>query len=186
MFPKFRIIKIDECCDNLLPPAIRMAPEAEARRRLIPQSPDEPDISHISEEDRNALDSYLARNKSNINGHTILWMVAGMMVFNYTDFLNVLMYDGRIKEGLFQIGASLMAVNIAVGAYLVIYMSYIRGKRDWARYTHKALIPVATVCGLIGMVLCTVALWPVWGFLTIPIVFTLFMGVLMLATLLPF
>ena len=107
------------------------------------------------------------------------------MVFNYTDFANVLVNDGRVNSFLLKIGGTLISLNLLVGVYLVVYLSYIRNKRDWTAHTHPALIPVATLFACIGLVLCTVALWPVWGFLTLPILFTLFMGLVMLATLMP-
>ena len=165
----------------------RMAPEA-VRRRLLPEATasDEPDINNLTEDDRNAIDEVLSRNKSNFNGHTIFWMIAAALVFNYTDFANVLVNDSRIKTDLLKVGSGMIAVNLSVGAYLVVYMSYIRGKKDWSAHAHPALIPVATLFGCIGMVISTIALWPVWGFLTLPILFTLFMGIVMLASLMPF
>ena len=164
-----------------------MAPEA-ARRRLIPDQnvSDEPDINNLSEEDRNAIDAVVTSNKSTFNAHTIFWMIAAMIVFNYTDFANVLVNDARVKVNLLTAGCGMIAINLSIGAYLVIYLSYIRGKRDWTVHAHPALIPVATLFGCIGMVISTIALWPVWGFLTLPILFTLFMGIIMLASLLPF
>ena len=164
-----------------------MAPEA-VRRRLLPEGPtsDEPDINNLTEEDRNAIDAVISQNKSNFNAHTIFWMVAAMLVFNYTDFANVVYNDARVKGEMLKIGSGLIAVNLTVGAYLVIYLSYMRGKKDWTAHTHPALIPIATLFGCAGMVVSTIALWPVWTFLTLPILFTLFMGTIMLASLLPF
>merc|ERR1719204_664112 len=148
------------------------------RRRLLPEdtAADEPDINNLTEEDREAIDAVLTRNKSNFNAHTIFWMIAGMLVFNYTDFANVLMNDARVKVDLLKAGCGMISVNLLVGAYLVFYLSYIRGKKDWTAHTHPALIPIATLFGCSGMVLSTIALWPILSFLTLPILFTLFMG----------
>ena len=164
-----------------------MSSETSVRRRLIPDEADnEAEIKNMTEEERAQVDSIIAANKSTFSLHTIFWMVAAWMVFDYSDFPNVIVNDARIHTTLLKVGAAFISVNLSVGVYLVVYLSYLRGKRDWTSHTHPALIPVATLLFCVGLCLCTAALWPVWGFLTMPILFTLFMGVVMLATLLPF
>ena len=162
-----------------------MASDSSVRRRLLADE-NEPEIKSMTDEDRAQVDSIIAQNKSTFSLHTIFWMVAAWMVFDYSDFPNVIVNDARIKSTFLKVGASLVSINLLVGVYLVVYLSYIRGKKDWTSHTHPALIPLATLCFCVGMGLCTIALWPVWGFLTMPILFTLFMGLVMLATLLPF
>lgn len=164
-----------------------MTTQDSVRRRLLQDEIEQdPDINNMTEEERQAIDSVVKRNKSNLNSHTICWMIAAMIVFNYTDFVNVIVNDSRVKYNLLQVGAGMIGINLSVGCYLVVYLSYFRGLRNWEAHIHPAVLPVATLFAVIGGVICTVALWPVWKFLTVPILFTLFMGIIMLVTLLPF
>eukprot|EP00116_Pleurobrachia_bachei_P012425 sb/3472687/ len=160
----------------------------EIRRRQFPENEDEePLISKLTEDEREAMDTMLAKkNRNNLNASTVLWMIAALIVFNMTDFANMLMNDERIKEDLLRWGCGCILVNIVVGIYLIVGLSYLQGKRDWENHVHPSLIPVATIFAVAGFVLCTVALWPVWGGWTIPILFVLFMGTIMGFSLMPF
>lgn len=143
-------------------------------------------VESLSPEDRAILDHAVSKQTSNFNFTTIMWMTVAIMLFNYLDFAMVVTYDIRIKRYWFNIGLAMIGVNLLIGAYLVIYMSYYCRKPDWKNHTHPALIPISTLFGVLGLLFCTIGLWPVWGVFTPFILFVLFMGVVMLATLLPF
>ena len=164
---------------------LAMTPQPnEIRRRLYDSNTD---IDNIPTEEREVVDQYLDnRNKTNINASTICWMILGIMVFTFTDFANVVVNDARVDSAYLKLGGIFFVVNFIIGIYFVVYLSYIRGYRNWTDHAHPALIPVATFCGCMGLIFFTIAFWPVWGILTIPILFSLFMGMFMLISLSPF
>ena len=72
-----------------------------------------------------------------------------------------------------------------MAAYLIIWVKYIKKfPGEWEEYWPQA-IPIATVMAVSSLVAFCVAFWPVWGWLTIPGIFVLFLGVLNLAHFVP-
>lgn len=65
--------------------------------------------------------------------------------------------------------------------YLSYYLSIVRGIQiDYQHWQVQAptAIPVATAFMVASWILYTVALWPVWSWFTMPILFCLLMGML--------
>ena len=72
-----------------------------------------------------------------------------------------------------------------MAAYLILWVKYIKKfPGEWEEYWPQA-IPIATVLAVGSLVAFVVAFWPVWGWLTIPGIFVLFLGVLNLAHFVP-
>ncbi|XP_046576893.1 transmembrane protein 128-like [Haliotis rubra] len=107
----------------------------------------------------------------------VLWLVAGVAVFYFSDVVMVIRYDPRVDRLWFNIGSVLMGINISIAMFLVVYLSQIKkiSSDDWERH-YPALIPIATAAFIFGGISLTVGLWPVWGLLTVPILFTMFMS----------
>jgi len=55
---------------------------------------------------------------------------------------------------------------------------------EWEEYSPRA-IPVATVCAVLSLCSFCGAFWPLYGVLSIPIIFLLFLGVLNTAHFVP-
>ncbi|XP_077992706.1 transmembrane protein 128-like [Glandiceps talaboti] len=116
----------------------------------------------------------------------IFWMIASIAVFYYTDFAIAIRVDPRINRLWFNIGVALVALNIAIGFYFIVICSWIRKipTDDWEKHA-PALIPVATAVFIIGSICLNVGLWPLWKIFTPVILFTLFMGVVVLISIIP-
>ena len=85
----------------------------------------------------------------------------------------------------FSIGLTGFGGWLLMAAYLIIWVKYIKKfPGEWEEYWPQA-IPIATVCALSSLAGFVVAFWPVWGWLTIPCVFVLFLGVLNTAHFVP-
>ena len=56
---------------------------------------------------------------------------------------------------------------------------------EWEDYSPRA-IPAATAAAVTSLISFCVAFWPIWGILSIPLVFVLFLGALNLAHFVPF
>jgi hypothetical protein len=53
---------------------------------------------------------------------------------------------------------------------------------QWQRQAPRA-IPFATLCGICGFICAAACIWPIYHILALPILFTLYMGFLVLITL---
>nr|KJB27097.1 hypothetical protein B456_004G277700 [Gossypium raimondii] len=67
-------------------------------------------------------------------------------------------------------------LNVAIFFYMsMLTWSVRRFDEKWELLSINAL-PFLTLLGLISFCLLCFALWPIWGFLTLPLLFTLFMA----------
>jgi hypothetical protein len=85
----------------------------------------------------------------------------------------------------FNIGLSGFCGWLLMAMYLIVYLKYIKKiSVEWEDYWPQA-IPAATVMAVLSLLGFIVAFWPVWGWLTLPAIFILFLGVLNLAHFVP-
>ena len=85
----------------------------------------------------------------------------------------------------FNVGLAGFGGWLLVAAYLILYVKYyLNVPGEWEEYSPRA-IPLATICSVCSLIAFVVALWPVWGFLTIPAIFCLFLGALNIAHFVP-
>lgn len=138
----------------------------------------------IKEEGERILKENAPGKTSRINPHSIFWMVAAIAAFYYTDFYIAVRFDPRIHRTWLYIGGTLIGINLSIGCYCVLWLSYYKKITDWDKHS-PYLIPVATASFIAGMICSIYSLWPVWKILTPFITITLFMGVVFLATLIP-
>lgn len=82
-------------------------------------------------------------------------------------------------------GKSSRGASFAYGRYLLVYLKYFKNiNMEWEDYWPQA-IPIATACAVSSLIAFTAAFWPVWGWLTIPSIFVLFLGALNSAHFVP-
>ncbi|XP_030841330.1 transmembrane protein 128 isoform X2 [Strongylocentrotus purpuratus] len=125
-----------------------------------------------------------ARVTSPYNIQTVFWILASIAIFKLTDFVPAMFYDSAVKKTWLYIGAGFIGINMAIALYLIIVCSWIRKITDWEKHSPSA-VPIAT-CSFVSGTLCiNIALWPVYGFLTPVLLFTLFMGFIVIVSLLP-
>lgn len=119
----------------------------------------------------------------------LLWLAAAVFAIYYGDsrhhLFHVLFYDTRIRRFPFQLGLLGLAINTAIFTYLAIWLRHILKTEDKWELIAPAAIPTATLVGLTSFLLFSIALWPIWGFLTLPLLFTLFMALVVISPYLP-
>mmetsp|Transcript_579 Transcript_579/g.1528 ORF Transcript_579/g.1528 Transcript_579/m.1528 type:complete len:174 (+) Transcript_579:96-617(+) len=124
--------------------------------------------------------------------HALLWIVIAGAIAAYTQLFEVIL-DGHpphapkreLNRFFFNIGLAGFGGWLLVAAYLILYVKYIlKMPGEWEEYAPRA-IPVATVCAVGSLIAFCVAFWPVWGWLTVPAIFCLFLGALNLAHFVP-
>lgn len=69
---------------------------------------------------------------------------------------------------------------LSIFGYLSIYLPYFKNIHEdqWDQYCPN-MIPLATVCGLLGMISLIISVWNVWGYLSIPIIIIIKLGFVM-------
>ncbi|KAG0596621.1 hypothetical protein M758_UG270100 [Ceratodon purpureus] len=119
----------------------------------------------------------------------LLWLTAAVFAIYYGDsrhhLFHVLLYDPRIRWFPFQLGLLCLATNAVIFAYLAVYLRHILKAEDKWELIAPAAVPTATLVGLTSSLLFSIALWPIWGFLTLPLLFTLFMAFVVISPYLP-
>ncbi|OWK13814.1 TMEM128 [Cervus elaphus hippelaphus] len=83
----------------------------------------------------------------------------------------------------FLVGSALLLVSVSIAFYCIVYLEWYHGIEDYD-IKYPALIPITTATFIIAGICFNVALWHVWSFFTPLLLFTQFMGVVMLTSLL--
>ncbi|KAM4612853.1 transmembrane protein 128 [Polymixia lowei] len=118
-----------------------------------------------------------------INRHTIFWITASVCVTYYVDFLRVVMENDDIKSWWFNAGLVLLGICLSLAMYCIVYLEWFKGILHYDQ-EYPAIPPVTTAAFIAASCSFNIALWPVWSFFTPLILFTQFMGVVMLISLL--
>ncbi|KAK1798667.1 hypothetical protein P4O66_006952 [Electrophorus voltai] len=85
----------------------------------------------------------------------------------------------------FTVGLVLLAVCVSLAAFCIVYLEWFRGIKQYDQ-EYPAIPPITTAAFIAASCrqVFNIALWPVWSFLTPVILFTQFMGVVMVISLL--
>ncbi|KAK4774201.1 hypothetical protein SAY87_029220 [Trapa incisa] len=110
----------------------------------------------------------------------ILWIGSVLFIVYFGDgranLIYLMRYDGRIRRLPLHLGIAGVWFNIIIFFYIcVLAWRARRFGEKWELATMCAL-PYVTILGLISFCLLSFALWPIWGFLSLPLLFTLFMA----------
>jgi len=73
-------------------------------------------------------------------------------------------------------------INFTLLLYQAVYLPYIVGTE---REMEQRFIHIGALSGLLGGLFLVIACWPVWGYATIPIFFSIFFGFLNLNHFMP-
>ncbi|KAK8523505.1 hypothetical protein V6N13_113450 [Hibiscus sabdariffa] len=115
---------------------------------------------------------------------TVLWVASALFIIYFGDRHSNLIYllwlDERIRRMPLYLGLIGITLNVALFIYTsMLSWSVRRFDEKWELLSVISL-PFLTLLGLVSFCLLCFALWPIWGFLTLPLLFTLFMAGLVL------
>ncbi|KFQ21406.1 Transmembrane protein 128, partial [Mesitornis unicolor] len=123
------------------------------------------------------------RPLTRLNIHSAFWILASIAVTYYFDFFETVKETMQARSSWFAFGTCLLTASLSVASYCILYLEWYRGIEDYdAQY--PVLIPVSTATFIAAAICFNIALWPVWRFMTPLLLFTQFMGVVMLVSLL--
>ncbi|XP_062874832.1 transmembrane protein 128 [Trichomycterus rosablanca] len=117
------------------------------------------------------------------NRHSIFWILTSVGLTYYVDFFSVILENEDVKNWWFHVGLVLLGVCIALAGFCIVYLEWYRGIKHYDQ-EYPAVPPVTTAAFIAASFSFNIALWPVWSFFTPVILFTQFMGVVMLISLL--
>lgn len=110
-----------------------------------------------------------------------LWVLVAAAVASASHFYRVVtLHDSRVNIPLMQLALIGISVNVALFAYLTIYLPRCKGLTDssaWEVYCPR-VFPSMTFISFVTFLLLTRATWPIWGFLAPLILGTQVMGAL--------
>ncbi|GMI95136.1 hypothetical protein like AT5G20120 [Hibiscus trionum] len=114
----------------------------------------------------------------------VLWVASALFIIYFGDrhsnLIYLLWHDARIRRMPLYLGLIGIGLNVALFLYTsMLSWSVRRFDEKWELLSIIAL-PFLTLLGLVSFCLLCFALWPIWGFLTLPLLFTLFMASLVL------
>lgn len=118
-----------------------------------------------------------------LNVHSAFWIVASIAVTYYVDFFKAVQETIQTESGWFALGSWLLLGSLSVAFYCIIYLEWYHGIEDYDT-AYPALIPITTASFIAAAICFNIALWSKWTFLTPLVLFTQFMGVVMLIALL--
>ncbi|XP_006893638.1 PREDICTED: transmembrane protein 128 [Elephantulus edwardii] len=153
------------------------------RRYLFPQDPE----AHLSGAGGAGPETSSAVEKKDkplprLNVHSGFWILASIAVTYYVDFFSTVKENFHTSRW-FLLGGALLLVSLSIAFYCIVFLEWYCGVEDYDT-KHPTLIPITTAAFIAAGICFNVALWPVWSFFTPVLLFTQFMGVAMLISLL--
>lgn len=118
----------------------------------------------------------------------VLWLASAFFILYYGDFrsnfFSLLANDPRIWRPPLHIALGCLLSDFFMLLYLAIWLRITQQKLD---LTTASAIQAPTIVAFAAFILLSIALWPVWNILTVPMLFTLFMAlVVVVLNVLPY
>ncbi|XP_068598906.1 transmembrane protein 128 [Brachionichthys hirsutus] len=136
-----------------------------------------------SDENEKSQEEKDAQPLPRVNRHSVFWILASIGVTYYVDFFRNIVENDDIKSRWFNAGLILLGGCLSLAMYCIVYLEWFKGIKHYD-HEYPAIPPIATVAFIAASCSFNVALWSVWSFFTPVILFTQFMGVVMLISLL--
>ncbi|XP_019942098.1 transmembrane protein 128 [Paralichthys olivaceus] len=136
-----------------------------------------------SDQDEKSPEEKDAKPLPRINRHSVFWIVASMAVTYYVNFIQNIMENDNIKSWWFYVGLVLLGICLSLAMFCIVYLEWFKGIQHYDQ-EYPAIPPLTTAAFIAASCSFNIALWPVWSFFTPLILFTQFMGVVMLISLL--
>ncbi|KAK8660867.1 hypothetical protein V6N13_051775 [Hibiscus sabdariffa] len=114
----------------------------------------------------------------------VLWAASALFIIYFGDrhsnLIYLLWHDARIRRMPLYLGLIGIGLNVVVFFYTSMLSWSVRRLDEKWELLSIISLPFLTLLGLISFCLLCFALWPIWGFLALPLLFTLFMAGLVL------
>ncbi|MCO5550732.1 hypothetical protein L7F22_004223 [Adiantum nelumboides] len=120
-----------------------------------------------------------------------LWLASAFFIIFYGDFhsnfFSLLTSDPRIARVPLLYGTACLLLNCMILLFFLVVHAQLKRpslkkKKQHEEYITAAASTVFTGLGFAAFVMLSIALWPVWYILTFPLLFTLFMALVVLSS----
>ncbi|PSS20918.1 Taste receptor type 2 member 13 like [Actinidia chinensis var. chinensis] len=109
-----------------------------------------------------------------------LWIASAVFIVYYGDqhsnFVYLLWHDDRIRRIPLYLGMVGVGLNLIFFLYTSLLSWSSRKFSEKWDFSNTSALPFVTLLGIVSFCLFSFALWPIWSFLTLPLLFTLFMA----------
>lgn len=109
-----------------------------------------------------------------------LWLASACFILFYGDFrsnfFSLLASDTRIRRAPLVYGVACLLLDCCIMLLFLAASCYSPPRKD----NHAAAFTMFAFLGVAAFAMLSIALWPVWYILTIPLLFTLFMALVVL------
>ncbi|KAI5097638.1 transmembrane protein 128 [Silurus meridionalis] len=136
-----------------------------------------------SENDEKSKEKADSKPLPRLNRHSVFWILASISLTYYVDFFGVILENEEIKSWWFNVGLVLLTVCLCLALFCIVYLEWLKGIQHYDQ-EYPAIPPITTSAFIAASFSFNIALWPVWSFFTPVILFTQFMGVVMVISLL--
>ena len=112
--------------------------------------------------------------------HAFLSIGVGIFIIYYTNLFYNLYFNEKIKKYYLFSSALLFIIDIITFMYIYIYLPYIK-KYDENKVEKEfdEVVPYCTFIGVFALICLIISMWNVYGILSVPIVLTIFWGIVM-------
>ncbi|ERN04539.1 hypothetical protein AMTRI_Chr05g62590 [Amborella trichopoda] len=119
-----------------------------------------------------------------------LWLASAAFILYYGDrrsnFIYLVCHDERIKRTALNLGLACLVLIVGIMSYMAVLMRE-KGRADERLdLLPPFALPTMAVLGLLSFLLFSVALWPIWSFLTLPLLLTLYVALTVVSPYTPF
>ncbi|XP_042626427.1 transmembrane protein 128 [Cyprinus carpio] len=143
-------------------------------------------LEDVSEQGSGADEAVEVKASARINRHSVFWILASLALTYYLDFFSVLLNHSDIHRWCVRVCVCvflMLVVFVCFAFFCMLYLEWFRGIKQYDQ-EYPAVPALTTAAFIAASCSLNIALWPVWSFLTPVILFTQFMGVVMLISLL--
>lgn len=117
---------------------------------------------------------------------TLFWITASFLTLYFSDIVNVLKIDPRVGGTYFYVSIILTLIPVLIGSYFIVWLGLLKGIDDSQWDSHSTLaFPAATLCAVLAGIFWNISLWGVYRFWSPVLLFLLFMGFIMIVSILP-
>lgn len=118
----------------------------------------------------------------------LISIILAVIVIYFSNFFTLILEHSEVDYFYLSLSIILYITTFSIFLYLCIYLPYLRkepiNENKWSEYCPN-MIPTATICGVLGMIMLILSVWDVWRWYTIPIVLIIKWGFVMTAHFAP-
>jgi hypothetical protein len=113
--------------------------------------------------------------------HGIIWVLAGILVIYYSNFFLVIWENEKVNNLFF----SIALITLGIFCSMTVYATFLMPSIEDIEVVAPRLIPMASVIGFMSFISTLIAVWPIWGWYTPGMLFTMLMAYLMSGSFMP-